>query len=162
MGRRAVGDPEHTLEEFKTQLKEPEPDPKHLRFIGSCRWPAGANMFKFNFSGRCQSGLDVIPHGPKPFKFTGFGDLHGPKPYKFIGFGDLQGPKPYKFTGFGGRRPLKVPPSCRGPGRGTVSTATNRNAAYLDRFGILFFCFFFRPARRAYPDESFSHTGTRM
>ncbi len=40
-------------------------------------------------------------HGPKPYKFTGFGNIHGPKPYKFIGFGDLHGPKPYKFIGFG-------------------------------------------------------------
>ena len=23
-------------------------------------------------------------------------DIHGPKPYKFIGFGDIHGPKPYK------------------------------------------------------------------
>ncbi len=39
--------------------------------------------------------------GPKPYKFTGFGDLHGPKPYRFIGFGDPHGPNPYKFIGFG-------------------------------------------------------------
>ncbi len=30
---------------------------------------------------------------PKPYKFTGFGDIHGPKPYKIIGFGDIHGPK---------------------------------------------------------------------
>ncbi len=41
---------------------------------------------------------------PKPYRFTGFGDMHGPKPYKFIGFGDLHGPKPYKFIGFGDLR----------------------------------------------------------
>ena len=46
----------------------------------------------------------VTFHGPKPYKFTGFGDIPGPKPYIFIGFGDIHGPKPYKFIGFGAIR----------------------------------------------------------
>ncbi len=33
-------------------------------------------------------------HGPKPYKFIGFGDIHGPKPYKCIGFGTLWGVHP--------------------------------------------------------------------
>ncbi len=33
-------------------------------------------------------------HGPKPYKFIGFGDSHGPKPYLFIGFGDIHAPQP--------------------------------------------------------------------
>ncbi len=41
-------------------------------------------------------------HGPKPYKFIGFGGIHGPKPYKFIRFGGIHGPKTYKFMGFGG------------------------------------------------------------
>jgi hypothetical protein len=28
-----------------------------------------------------RSGLNKKLHGPKPYKFIGFGDLHGPKPY---------------------------------------------------------------------------------
>ncbi len=40
-------------------------------------------------------------HGPKPYKFIGFGDIHGPKPYKCIGFGDIHDPNPYEFIGFG-------------------------------------------------------------
>ncbi len=38
--------------------------------------------------------------GPKYIPVPGT-DIHGPKPYKFIGFGDIHGPKPCKFTGFG-------------------------------------------------------------
>ncbi len=50
-------------------------------------------------------------HGPKPYKFTGFGDMHGPKPYKFIGFaswllfrfglGPWMSPNPMNFIGLG-------------------------------------------------------------
>ena len=47
---------------------------------------------------------------PKPYKFTGFGDIHdtkrinleglvtSTKAYKFMRFGDIRGPKAYKFT----------------------------------------------------------------
>ncbi len=38
---------------------------------------------------------------PKPYHFTGFGDIYGPKPYYLIGFGDIYGPKPYYVIGFG-------------------------------------------------------------
>ncbi len=48
-------------------------------------------------------------HGPKPYKFIGFGDVHGPKPYKFIGSGDVHGPKPYEFIGFGARPSKTLP-----------------------------------------------------
>ncbi len=37
-------------------------------------------------------GAGVRPraiHGPKPYKFIGFGDIHGPNPYKCIWFGEL-------------------------------------------------------------------------
>jgi hypothetical protein len=50
-------------------------------------------------------------HGPKPYKFIGFGNIHGPKPYKFIWFGNIHGSKPCKFIGFGnihGSKPYKT------------------------------------------------------
>ncbi len=46
-------------------------------------------------------GWHAPNHGPKPYKFIGFGDIHGPKPYKFIGYGDIHGPKPYRFIRLG-------------------------------------------------------------
>ncbi len=48
-------------------------------------------------------------HGPKPYKFIGFGDMHDPKAYKFIRFGDMHDPKPCKFIGFGD---MHGPKSC--------------------------------------------------
>ncbi len=32
---------------------------------------------------------------PNPIKFMVFGDIHGPKPYKFIGFGVLRNTQIY-------------------------------------------------------------------
>ncbi len=68
----------------------------------------------------CSCHSDI--HGPKPYKFIGFGDIHGPKPYKFIGFGDIHGPKPWTdlltwiqgqilcFSFLGGIPPPRPPP----------------------------------------------------
>ena len=59
-----------------------------------------------DFSGA--AAWDIDHHGPKPYKFIGFGDIYGPKPYKFIGFGDIHSPKPYKFIGFDDLAALKA------------------------------------------------------
>jgi hypothetical protein len=60
--------------------------PPRTKDDGVCRSPGSPRRF-------CEL--------PKPYKFTGFGDIHVPKFYKFIGFGDIHGPKPYKFRWFG-------------------------------------------------------------
>ncbi len=39
---------------------------------------------------RLPSGTPSYINGPKPYEFTGFGDIYGPKPYNLIGFGDLE------------------------------------------------------------------------
>ena len=38
-------------------------------------------------------------HGPKPYKFIGFGAMDVTKPYKFIGFGAMDVTKPYNSIG---------------------------------------------------------------
>ncbi len=43
-------------------------------------------------------------HGPKPYKFIGFGDIHSPKPYKFVWFGDIR-------LGRSGRLSRRSPPA---------------------------------------------------
>ncbi len=58
-------------------------------------WAAGWGVGRDGVPAGRGAGAQLLPHlhGPKNYKFIGFGDLHGPKHYKFIGFGDLHGPK---------------------------------------------------------------------
>ncbi len=67
-------------------------------------------------------------HGaPKPYEFTGFGDVHGPKAYEFTGFGDIHGPKAYKFIGFGNLDVKADPKTGPGrPARGPEALLSNR------------------------------------